>query len=133
MNRWLVIAVALVALSVQAADADWIAASNRNSQILLDVTARYAPEYATLLGVEGYDDDVSDLKPRFLERQEADLEAAAKQLESIRATTTDPRVQQDLDILIDAARDRRTTSEINRKYMLPFYDVPQASSPAFRI
>lgn len=132
MNRWLVIVVALVALSVQAADADWIAASNRNSQILLDVTARYAPEYATLLGVEGYDDDVSDLKPRFLERQEADLEAAAKQLESIHATTTDPRVQQDIDILIDAARDRRTTSEINRKYMLPFYDVPQVMFTGFQ-
>jgi len=132
MNRWLVVIVALVAWSAHAADADWIAESNRHAQILLDLSARYSPEFATLVGVEGYDDDVSDLKPRFLERQEADLEAAAKQLESLRASTSDPRVLQDLDILIDAARDRRTTSEINRKYMLPFYDVGQTMFTGFQ-
>lgn len=74
MNRWLVLVGALVATSVFAAEADWIAESNRHAQILLDVSARYAPESAASLGVEGYDAQVFDLKPQFAERQEADLE-----------------------------------------------------------
>src|SRR5688572_2464353 len=122
MKRLLVVLVALIATPSFAQD-DWIAESNRHAQILLDVNARYFPEAASAAGVEGHDEAIFDLKPRFAERQEADLEAAAKQLEGIRASASDGRVQQDLDILIDAANDRRTSSQVNRGAMLPFFDL----------
>ncbi|MGH8178778.1 MAG: DUF885 domain-containing protein [Steroidobacter sp.] len=132
MNRWLMLVVALIATSVSAAEADWIAESNRHAQLLLDINARYGPEFAASLGVEGHDAEVFDLKPRFAERQEADLEAAASKLEAARAAASDPRVRQDLDILVDAARDNRTTSELNRRHMLPFFDLPQAIFSGFQ-
>jgi hypothetical protein len=84
------------------------------------------------LGVEGFDENVMDLKPRNAERAEADIEAVAKQLEGIRATTSDARVQQDLDILIGAANDQRQTSQINRNHLLPFFDLPQAIFGGFQ-
>ncbi|HEX2493202.1 MAG TPA: DUF885 family protein, partial [Steroidobacter sp.] len=132
MHRLVLLFFWLVALSANAADADWIAESNRHATILLETTSRYRPEFATLRGVESYDDDVLDLQPRFAERQEADLDTAVKKLEASRAETTDPRVRQDLDILIDAARSRRTSSEINRTHLLPFFDLPQAVFSGFK-
>jgi uncharacterized protein (DUF885 family) len=131
MKRTLVLFVALVA-TPSFAQNDWIAESNRHAQILLDVNARYFPEVAAAAGVEGRDEAIFDLKPRFAERQEADLEAAAKKLEAVRASASDARVQQDLDILIDAANDRRTSSQVNRRHMLPFFDLPQAIFSGFQ-
>lgn len=132
MRRMLLVLVSWIAFSAYAAEPDWIAASNQHAKVLLDITAKYGPEAAASLGVEGYDEQVFDLKPGFAERAEADFEAAANKLQGIRTTTTDSRVQQDLDILIDAARDQRTTSQLTRKYMLPFFDLPQAIFGGFQ-
>jgi Bacterial protein of unknown function (DUF885) len=132
MTRWLALAVALLAFGARAAEPDWIAESNHHAQVLLDVTGRYMPELASLLGVEGYDADVMDLQPRMAQRMESDLETAARELEAARTKVTDPRVQQDLGILIGAARDRRTSSELNRKYMLPFFDLGQTVFSGFQ-
>jgi uncharacterized protein (DUF885 family) len=126
MKRWVASFLALIAFAANAAETDWIAESNRHAQILLEITARYSPESAAGLGVEGYDEQVFDLKPAFVERQEDDLELAAKKLEGMRASATDSRVRQDLDILIDAAREQRMISQHTRAHMLPFFDLPQA-------
>ena len=80
MSRWTLSLLAFMAAHAFAAEPDWIAQSNRHAQVLLDITARYAPESAAGLGVEGYDEQTFDLKPNFAERAEADFEAAAKQL-----------------------------------------------------
>lgn len=134
MNRTLLTLVVLLSTiaGARAADSSWIEQSNHNAQPLLDITARYNPEFATSLGVEGHDSEVMDLKPQFLERQEADLEDAAVKLEALRATTTDSRIRQDLDILIKAARAQKETSVLNRKYMLPFFDVTQGIYSGFQ-
>jgi uncharacterized protein (DUF885 family) len=134
MNRLLLTLCTLVLLLPQAraADSSWIDASNRNAQVLLEIAARYNPEGAASLGVDGHDSQVFDLKPRSSERQSADLEAAAAKLESMRATTSDKRIQQDLDIMIKAARAQVQTIALNNKYLLPFFDVPQAVYTGFQ-
>lgn len=109
-----------------AAEPAWVTQSNRNAQILLDVVARYSPESASALGVLGHESGVMDLKPRNSERQEADLEAAVDKLAGLRQSATDTRVRQDLDILIEAAKDSRHTLELNRELMVPFLDLGQA-------
>jgi hypothetical protein len=132
MTRWLVAFIAVVGCSTSVAQTDWTEESNRNAQVLLHVIAKYSPESASSIGVEGYDEEIFDLRPGFAERAEADLEAAAKQLEAVRAATQDVRVQQDLDILIAAAHDQIASSRINRKHLLPVYDLPQAIFGGFR-
>ncbi len=113
-------------------DQAWIAESNGHSAVLLELIARYNPEAASSFGVEGHDSEVLDLKPQFAERQEADLRKAVEQLQPGRAAATDPRVRQDLDILIEAADNQRITSELNRRLMLPYFDLPQAIFSGFQ-
>ena len=121
--RTLVALVATLASTTALAAEDWLAQSNANAQPLLEILVRYAPEQASALGVEGHDEEIFDLKPRYDERFEADVERVAADLESRIATTSDPRVKQDLRILVQAAREQVTTSRLNRQYMLPWFDV----------
>jgi uncharacterized protein (DUF885 family) len=107
----------------EAADTGWIEQSNRYSQWLLEANARYSPEDAASNGLEQYDTDVTDLKPHYAERQEADLEAVIAKLEAARGTETDARVKQDLDILVSAAQRQRDSSVLNRRLMAPYFDL----------
>ncbi|HLS81039.1 MAG TPA: DUF885 domain-containing protein [Steroidobacter sp.] len=132
MIRCLPLVLLALHFNAGAAQTDWIAQSNKHAEVLLDVTGRYLPEYATMLGIEGYDAEVLDLESQYAQRQEQDLEQAARQLEAARAQTTDLRVRQDLDILIDAARDQRRTSELNRRRMIPFFDLGQTVYSGFQ-
>lgn len=110
----------------------WVQESNRHAQVLLDVAAKYAPESAASFGVEGHDLEIFDLKARNVERQEADLQAAQARLEAIRAGVTDPLVAQDVDILIQAAKNQRETLQLTRELMLPFFDVGQTVFQGFQ-
>ena len=111
---------------------DWLAQSNANAQPLLEIIARYGPESAAALGVEGHDADVFDLAPKFDERLEADLARVAAELEAKLATTRDSRVRQDLQILVQAAREQVTTSQLNRRLMLPWFDVSETLFRSFQ-
>jgi len=132
MFRAAVLIVALVAPAAFAAQPSWIEESNRHAQILLDVMARYNAETAASLGVEGHDSEIFDLKPRFSERQEADLGGAIAKLEQLRGSATDPLVRRDLDVLIGAARDQKHSTELGRQLTLPFFDLGQAVFRGFQ-
>jgi hypothetical protein len=121
MFRAAVLIVTLAAPAAFAAQPSWIEESNRHSQLLLEVMARYNAEAAGSFGVEGHDGEVFDLKPRVLERQEADIAAAISRLEGLKAAATDPLVRRDLDILIGAAGDQKQSIELNRRLALPFF------------
>jgi hypothetical protein len=112
-------------------DADWIARSNANAAPLLEVLATYQPETASALGVDGHDAAVIDLKPRVAERFEADLARVEADLAIRLGTEKDPRVRADLEILITAVQDQRRTSELDRRLMLPYVDLPQLLFQSF--
>jgi hypothetical protein len=114
-----------------AAEPGWVARSNANAAPLLAVMAKYQPEVAASLGVDGFDAEVVDLKPDYDRRAEAELVAVAKDLESRVGAETDARVRQDLQILAGAARDQAVTSELTRRLMLPFLDLPQSLFQGF--
>jgi uncharacterized protein (DUF885 family) len=122
-----------VAANAQAdSDRAWVDESNRHAQVLLEVLAKYNPEAASSLGVEGHDSGIFDLKPRVFERNQADIEAAIRKLEAARKGVKDPRVQQDVDILIQAARDQHEQNALNRKYLLLYFNLPQALYGGFQ-
>lgn len=115
----------------KAQEADWVNRSNANAAPLLEVLARYAPESAAAFGVDGHDMDVLDLKPGYDTRFEADLAAVARELETRLVGTTDARVRQDLQILLAAAQDQAHTSALNRRLMLPYFDLGQVLFRSF--
>ncbi|XRD91091.1 DUF885 domain-containing protein [Dyella nitratireducens] len=103
----------------------WVERSNQDAQTLLKVQAQFNPENATQIGLPGYDDKVTDLKPGTDERQIAALKEAKSKLETMLAAEHDPNVRQDLQIMIKAAALNIEGTQLNDKYLLPYVDVGQ--------
>jgi hypothetical protein len=102
-------------LPALAADQPWVTKSNENAKLLLGVMAKYSPEQASNLGVDGYDDKITDLSRDQYEPEMKDLRAAVAALEAKRKAETDPKVRQDLDIIITHAQDEMRSMTLNRK------------------
>lgn len=135
LSRRVAFVVAVWALFITgtpAAEGDWIAQSNQYAQLLLDVNARYQPEAAADLGLEKYDSEIFDLKPQYAQRQEADLAAVIEKLEAARGSAADERVKQDIDILIKSAQQERDTSALNRRLMIPYFDLGRTIFSSFQ-
>ena len=110
----------------------WVTESNQAAQKLLAVQAKYAPETVSAFGVEKYDADVLDLNPGTVTRQEADLDAVAQEYTAELKDVSDPRVREDLEILIRSAQDQRTTLALNDRLILPYFDLPQTVFTGFQ-
>src|SRR5439155_10276301 len=104
---------------------DWIARSNENAQVLLDVRARFTPEFAARTGVAGIDERISDFTPGHRERQRQALREAISMLEGGRGGERDVNVAQDLAILVDAAQRQINGSELQEKLEVPYANVPR--------
>ncbi|HEV7672093.1 MAG TPA: DUF885 domain-containing protein [Thermoanaerobaculia bacterium] len=103
----------------------WVEKSDKNAQVLIDLLARFAPEGASMFGVDGYDDKITDLTPGFFERQMTATKGAVAELEKRLAGETDPDVRQDLEILIDSAKDNMHGAEVTQRLSVPFNDIHQ--------
>ena len=106
-----------------ASDTDWVEKSNENAQVVLDLLASFNPEAAGRFGVEGLDAEILDLREGVFERGIEATRGAMAELQKRRESETDPRVRQDLDILIKALDDNIRSSELNREYSLPYFNI----------
>jgi len=101
----------------------WVQKSNQNSQLLVAIVARYAPEQAASMGAPELDEQISTLSPDQPERFRRDTAVARIELQKRLAAEKDPLVRQDLEILIaEADRDIRS-SEASERNLLPYSDV----------
>jgi uncharacterized protein (DUF885 family) len=114
---------AALSLPAFAAEPAWVTKSNDNAKVLLNVLAKYSPESASSLGVDGYDEQITDMSRDQFEANNRDLRAAIAELQKRMRTETDSKVKQDLQILIDKAQDNLKTSALQRKYFMPFDDL----------
>jgi hypothetical protein len=110
-------------LHAQPAPASWVERSNADAKVLLDTIARISPEFATEVGLGGYDTRVADLKPGVDERSRAALVEAKGRLQEMLATEKDPNVREDLKIMIEATARQIEGIDLNRKYLLPYNDI----------
>lgn len=114
---------AVLASPAFAAEPAWVTKSNENAKVLLNVLAKYSPESASSLGVDGYDEQITDMSRDQFEANNKDLRAAIAELQKRMRGETDSKVKQDLQILIDKAQDNIQTSTLQRKYFMPFDDL----------
>jgi hypothetical protein len=103
----------------------WVTRSDANARVLLDAQARFGPEGAAQTGLEGYDEEVLDLKPDRDERLRAAVSAAIETLQGRLAGETDPAVKQDLVILIDSAKRSLEGQALNERLVVSYFDAPQ--------
>ena len=113
----------LACVAAGAAEPAWVARSNENAKLLLVVIAKWAPETASNLGVDGYDEQITDFSRDTYDAQQADTQGAIDEYRKRLATETDPRVRQDLEILIQAGLDNQSAALMQRKYFIPFNDM----------
>jgi len=121
--RLLPVLMLLFATLVPGETPAWVAKSNRNTQLLLDVMARYSPEDAASSGVTGLDEKISEPTAEIRERERRDLREVRKQLEGRFASEQDPLVKQDLTILIGNIDHNLRSSELEERLLLPYSNV----------
>ena len=101
----------------------WIARSNENTQILIDVHAKYSPEDASEEGLRGLDDQITVLSPERHTQLRADYVKARDQLQAKLTAEKVPLVRQDLEILIQSVdRDIRNNDAVYATF-LPYTDI----------
>lgn len=101
----------------------WVKRSNENAQVLLSVVAKFSPEGAGQLGVDGLDEEIFDLRPGLFERTQEALTGVLTDLKAKLAAENDPSVQQDLQILIKSASDNLRSNEISERLQVPYFNI----------
>jgi hypothetical protein len=108
-----------------AAPRAWVARSDAYSQKLLQVIARFAPEDASFVGVEGFDEQIVDLKPGFETRADTAMRGVLAAYQQDLGTETDPKVRQDLAILMHATKLEIDEREVDHRLFLPYFALDQ--------
>src|SRR5579863_9131976 len=93
----------------------WVTRSNQDTQLLIDIDAKYSPVGAAAEGVKGLDEQISSFSAGTAERARADFRKAAQELSNRLAREQDPLVKQDLEILLGAANRNIRSSEAFEK------------------
>ena len=120
------LAATFISLSAAATAADapgWVEKSDANAQIVLEVLAEFNPEGAARLGVDGLDEAIIDFRPGLYERSRSTSEAVLAELRQRLAAEKQPRVRQDLEILIQSVEDSLRSATLSRDHLLPYYNV----------
>ena len=103
----------------------WVARSNENAKVLIEVMARFEPEAASRLGAEGHDEQIVDMKPGVNERSRQATRVAIEELKRRLAVEKDPLVRQDLEIMIKAGYDNIRGSMLTEKFDVPYFNLPR--------
>jgi hypothetical protein len=105
---------------------DWVKRSNEHTRVVLQEQARLAPEGAAQLGLDGFDDQITDLSAGLATRAREGLDRVQQELQRRLAAEKEALVRQDLEILIEAVRQQRQGFDIGQKLLLPYINAPQA-------
>lgn len=98
----------------------WIERSNEIAYDILKSRARFAPEFASQSGVEGFDAEIYDLRENLHERELANFNANLGMLNDLLAKEKDPRVKQDIEIMLKDTRDNIEANTVEYERVLPY-------------
>src|SRR5579864_7384529 len=101
----------------------WVQRSNQNATILMTPLARFQPEAAAFFGLDGYDEQVLDIKPNYDRRRQDAVRQALTELQSRLGKEKDPAVREDLEILVKSAQDDIHQVDLNEKYEVPYFNL----------
>ena len=131
---WAVLMLALPVLApaplsaAQAADEaadDWVARSNENAKLFLEIQAKYGPYGAARIGIDGLAEEVFQISEELDDEAEADVRAALETLRSRLAAESHPAVRQDLEIMIEAGEDGLRGNDLQEEHSLPYFNLTQ--------
>jgi hypothetical protein len=118
-----IVMVTFVATGSATQEESWVSRSDRNTEVLLEVLARFNPEGAGFLGIEGLDEQVLQLPSGLDDRQISAFETAITDLRARLEAEPDARVRLDLEILVDATEFNIEQTRLNREHLLPTFNL----------
>lgn len=104
---------------------NWVDISNGYTMQLMLAEAQFAPEDAAGTGLEQFDGLAMDQGPNLSQRVTAVEQAKLAEFQAALARESDPRVRQDLNILIDALNQSIEGERLNQRLTLTWLDIPQ--------
>ena len=113
------------AQSATTPDRTWIAKSNLYTQRLLDISNRHSPEQASAEGLAAYDTKIAVLTQADEDQERSETEGVLKQLQGSLATEKDPRVLQDIRILIQNTKYGFRRQDYDRLHKVPFLNASE--------
>ena len=108
-----------------AEEASWIETSNGYANQVMQQIAKFNPEGAGGLGVDGLDEEITDFTPGVYDRFLEAWKGLQVSLEASLETETHPKVRQDIGILIKSVEDSIISAELDRNNMLPYFNLSQ--------
>lgn len=102
----------------------WVERSNRIAVEVLRDRGQVFPEGPSSAGQEEFDTAVADFGPNLFERSLAQTEKRLAALRALRAAETDPKVRQDLDILIASREQVIETARLERRVLINYVAAP---------
>lgn len=123
LRAGLVLASIVGAGAASAAEANWVERSNKIAYAVLESQAKFAPEFSSQTGVSGFDEAIFDLGENLSQRQIANAQENIAMLEGHLAKETDPRVAQDLQIMIQSQKDAIEATQINYDRVMPYGNI----------
>ncbi len=126
MTRCILLAVCLsMPTAIFAQGKSWVEISNGHARVVLESIAKFSPESAGSIGVDGLDEEIGDLRENVYERDLEDSKRVLIELEKRLEKEKHPFVRQDIGILIKAVEDSIRSSTLRRDNMLPYFNVNQ--------
>lgn len=111
---------------------EWVKRSNEIAYKILESRAKFVPEFSGQTGVDGFDEEIFDLGANLYERQIASSEQNITMLTTLLATEEDPRVAQDIEIMLKVAHDDIESNRINYERVLPYGNLTGLIFGGFR-
>ena len=112
--------------------ADWVKRSNEIAYQVLESQASFVPEFSSRTGVSGFDEEIFDLGENLAQRQIAAAQKSIAMLEAQLAKETDPRVAQDLQIMIQSQKDNIESTQVNYDRVVPYGNITGLIFAGFR-
>ena len=126
MNYLRISGIALVCFGVlNAAEQEWVNKSNEHAKVLLETMARFSPESAGRTGVDGLDEQISQISEKVRLEEIAAQRQAIVELNKRLKAETDARVRQDLEIMIAETERELKAEAVNNKLRLPYFPAGQ--------
>lgn len=111
------------AQSPAAPEKAWIARSNAYTNKILDIQNKFSPMSASSQGLSQYDAEIDDFSLAHEDAQRRAEEAATRGLEVDLKTEKDPRVAEDLQIVIDNEKLGFRQQDFARAHRVPFINA----------
>ncbi len=114
------------------AEQSWVEESNATTMMVMEAQAKFTPEAFANLGIEKYDGEIFDLEDGIYQRSQSHTQELITQVREQLQSADNPKVIQDMKILIKSLQDQYETAELERRLMLPYYNLSQTLFYGFR-